>query len=348
MENNKLHQENNYKNIKFLRVIKEIKKLETDFSKDQGEIENIVNTILNSVNPKKIIFIGSGGSWCSLYPANAMVQKMAYDTYSWIINPNEFLFRVPAFLDKDTILIAASNSGNTPEIIEAVKISNKKGCTTIGLTANSESLLCKESSYTFTYPRNLAAIALPTYSNMITLNIIKNIYSLPIINRLLEDHINLPKILKNIQEQSNNIAMEASSFFKDVKHISIVGSGMSSALAYHLAVIGLPEFSWVQASYIPGEDFLHGPLELVKESFPILFIKDNNHKSRALTERIVNFVEKLKGYYYIFDTKNIAPDTSEYLTSLMLFSLERWFIYYMGQNNNHNPDEYRYMGKTDY
>ena len=67
------------------------------------------------------------------------------------INANEFVHATPKEIGKDTIVIAASQRGNTAETVKAVEVANELGAATIGLTFEVPSPLAAAAQYVIYY-----------------------------------------------------------------------------------------------------------------------------------------------------------------------------------------------------
>ncbi len=122
-----------------------------------------------------------------------------------------------------------------------------------------------------------------------------------------------------------------------------MAAGPLTPLAYKEGVITMMEFAWTHGANINSSEFRHGPLEIVEEGVPFIFLLGTD-ESRHTTERTINFVKKLDKDYIVFDYKEIAKDLHPMLSPFVLFVPLEWFFYYLSIYKDHNPDDRRYYG----
>lgn len=145
---------------------------------DEAVLANIVKAgevIVDAYkNGCKLLICGNGGSAAdSQHIATELVSKFlierkAIDAEALSVNTstltaigNDYTFdtvfsrQVEAKGKKGDVLLAISTSGNSRNIIEAIKVGKEMGLVTIGMTgSNKESLICKTSDYCIAVPSN--------------------------------------------------------------------------------------------------------------------------------------------------------------------------------------------------
>ena len=100
---------------------------------------------------KEVYYVGCGGSYSAFYPAKIFMEKEARGIKSSLYSSNEFVYNTPKAFGKNTVVIVVSHKGNTPETIEAARISQEAGVTVIGLTWILDSELVQHCDYVLSY-----------------------------------------------------------------------------------------------------------------------------------------------------------------------------------------------------
>lgn len=110
-------------------------------------IKNIGKFLLQS-NIERIIFTGSGDSYCAAWFGAHLGQRWRPDLDIRYYAPFEFVnYFDPQYLRK-SVVIGISVSGNTPRIVEALRFANEYGAYTIGITDNPQGRVAKETDQT--------------------------------------------------------------------------------------------------------------------------------------------------------------------------------------------------------
>ena len=156
------------------RHSKMISELEESLDSFCEQIERIAMVCQNSISQGgKIMFIGNGGSAAdSQHLATELVSRykkdrppikaiaLTVDSSCLTAISNDYSFssvfsrQVSAIGSKGDVLIALSTSGNSINVIEAVKTANDLGIITISMTGKDGGELVKSTSLSFRSPSN--------------------------------------------------------------------------------------------------------------------------------------------------------------------------------------------------
>lgn len=320
----------------------------TLLKEDQEKIREAMRAAAAERKIEQVLFVAVGGSWCSLFSGNYIVQRQAKQLKSELINANDFNIKARQNLGENTVVVLASHSGTTAEVVEAANYAREKGCYVVSITGGEASPLAKAAHFPAIYKVPGVSVAQNLLGSLVALYLLQAVEPSEEVDQVLAEHQKLPELLRNIKEAAKNMARQAADKFGGKQDIYVLGSGISRGLAYKVAVISLQEFAWVRANFVDTGEFFHGPLEIVEKGLPMLFIMDSNEKARTVTERVIRFVDQLGADYFVFDAKELAAEASEYITWFTLFFATQWFTFYMGMCQNHNPDDKRYMGVLKY
>jgi glucosamine--fructose-6-phosphate aminotransferase (isomerizing) len=145
--------------------------------------------------------------------------------------------------------------------------------------------------------------------------------------------------------------------YKDAKMFFFLGRGISTATAYE-GRLKLMEIAYVPSIAFPAGESKHGPISLIEEGFPVVFIcpKDGSHKTL-----IGNIMEmKARGASIIAvveegdeEVKALADDyvevpqgIPEVLSPIPFVIPLQLLAYYMALERGHNPDTPRNLAKS--
>ena len=140
-----------------------------------GDIEKIAKAIINCFRQGgKVIFFGNGGSAadaqhlatelvCRLKLERKALPAMALNTNNSLLTAqgNDYGFetvfsrQIEAFAAKNDVIIGISTSGNSENVLKAIVLANKLGCTTVGFSGGDGGMLAKTAELNFVVSSNI-------------------------------------------------------------------------------------------------------------------------------------------------------------------------------------------------
>ena len=230
-----------------------------------SEIEKVVGKFSKF---KRICFVACGTSFHA-----SLVGKYLFETLLGIptdvLLSSEFLFSEGA-LDKNTLVILITQSGETADTLKALKIANKKSETlaivnVLGSTATREA---DHVIYTRAGPE-IGVAATKTYVSQLV-----SIYMLVIAmsgnDKLLAKLQKVPDYMKQTLENEDHIIKIAKKY-KDAKDFFFIGRGFSYPTALEGA-LKLKEITYIHAEGYAAGELKHGPLALIDDNVPVLAV----------------------------------------------------------------------------
>jgi glucosamine--fructose-6-phosphate aminotransferase (isomerizing) len=191
-----------------------------------------------------------------------------------VILASEFEYSSEA-LNKDTLVILISQSGETADTLKALKIANKKSQTlavvnVLGSTATRDA---KHVIYTRAGPE-IGVAATKTYVSQLTA-----IYLLAILmggkEELLETLRKMPGYMKEALETEEQIK-EIARKYKDTSDFFFIGRGFSYPTALEGA-LKLKEITYIHGEGYAAGELKHGPLALVDDDVPVVAVTPPGH-----------------------------------------------------------------------
>lgn len=257
-----------------------------------GGLETVLNRIGNS---KRFIITACGTSWHS-----GMVGEYMFEQYLRIPTEveyaSEFRYRNPIIHADDTIFFI-SQSGETADTLAAMHEAKRKGALVIGICNAVGSSIARESDagvYIHAGPEigvasTKAFTAQLSVFALITLLLArKKDMSLIDGQKMVEEFQTIPGKIEKILQLEKQIEVIAEEF-KNAKNFLYLGRGYNFPVALEGA-LKLKEISYIHAEGYPAAEMKHGPIALVDENMPVVFIapKDSTY------DKIISNIEEIK------------------------------------------------------
>ena len=180
------------------------------------------------------------------------------------------LYSTPPNL-KNALILAISQSGMSPDIIEIVKNAKSQNCATICITNNSHSPLASEAD--FTIPIHVgeeqAIAATKSYTNsLIALALLSAAFSEDI--AFLEQIQQIPDLINATIDETES-QLDKIQRYRYIDGCAVLGRGLNYSTAFEIA-LKVKELSGINANPYSSADFRHGPIATIYKSFPVILI----------------------------------------------------------------------------
>lgn len=331
----------------------------------QGTItmSGIQNNIDLIKNANRILIIACGTSWHAGLIAEYVIEELCRIPVE-VEYASEFRYRNP-IVHKGDMIIAISQSGETADTLVAIERAKEQGATILGIVnvvGSSIARISHAGAYTHAGPEigvasTKAFTAQLTVLAMVALKIAKergsitNERYLHLINELN----GVPEKVKEILDNSGYIKNIAAKY-KDVPNALYLGRGYNFPVALEGA-LKLKEISYIHAEGYPAAEMKHGPIALVDEHLPVIFVatKDTYH------EKIVSNIQEIKarkGKVIAVITegdetiKNMAddvmpvPEADELIAPILSVIPLQLLSYYIGVAKGYDVDKPRNLAKS--
>jgi glutamine---fructose-6-phosphate transaminase (isomerizing) len=248
------------------------------------------------VNADRILIVACGTSWHAGLVAEYFFEEFCRIPVE-VEYASEFRYRNPVIREGD-VLIAISQSGETADTLAAIDLAKSKGAIIFGVcnvVGSSIPRATHAGAYTHAGPEigvasTKAFTAQLTVLNMIALIVAqkKGTITEQKFHELLVEMENIPskveKALK-LNKQIETIADE----FKDATNFLYLGRGYNFPVALEGA-LKLKEISYIHAEGYPAAEMKHGPIALIDQEMPVVFIatKDSSY------EKVVSNIQEVK------------------------------------------------------
>ena len=230
-------------------------------------IEGLEEAVEYIKNAKNIYITGSGTSYNSALIAKQILLKYVKIKSEPII-ASELQF-APETIEEDSVLIAISQSGESADVLEAVRIAKKSNCKIISIVNLLTSSLTRKGDVVLgmNCGPEIGVAATKSFTAQL-------IVLYKIVQKLNEDiTINFKEFSESILEmiESPLKIQEIAKELKDVSDIYILGRGINYPIAIESA-LKLKELTYIHAEGIPGGELKHGPLALMDSNVYVIII----------------------------------------------------------------------------
>jgi glutamine---fructose-6-phosphate transaminase (isomerizing) len=256
----------------------------------------VQNNIDKLVNAKRILMIACGTSWHAGLVAEYVFEELCRIPVE-VEYASEFRYRNPV-VEPGDVIIAISQSGETADTIVAIEKAKENGAFIFGVVnvvGSSIARISHAGAYTHAGPEigvasTKAFTAQLAVLNMIALKVAKEKGTIDEkrYNHLLQELEAIPEKVATLLQTSEHIKMLATKY-KDARDFLYLGRGYNFPVALEGA-LKLKEISYIHAEGYPAAEMKHGPIALVDESLPVVFIatKDSYH------EKIISNIQEIK------------------------------------------------------
>lgn len=272
------------------------------------------------INARRIIVLACGTSWHS-----GLVAEYLFEEYCRIPveveYASEFRYRNPVIHEGD-IVIAISQSGETADTLAAIELAKSKGAIILGIVnvvGSSISRITHEGAYLHTGPEigvasTKAFTGQLSVMTMIALSVAhkKGTITQTRYKELLVELSNIPGKIKEVLD-NNDVIEEIAERFKDAQNFIYLGRGYNFPVALEGA-LKLKEISYIHAEGYPAAEMKHGPIALIDEEMPVVFIATRDSSYDKVVSNIQE-VKARKGVVIAVVTKGDAliPALADYI-----------------------------------
>lgn len=314
-------------------------------------------------NVDRIIIVACGTSWHAGLVGEYLIEEYARVPVE-VEYASEFRYRNPIITEKD-LVIAISQSGETADTMAAIELAKEKGATIFGIcnvVGASIPRLTHAGVYTHAGPEIGVASTKAFTAQVSVLTLIAFYIAQQrgkiTRNKMVEYLTELDAIPELVKEalKCNDHVMEIAERFKDSANCLFLGRGSSFPVALEGA-LKLKEISYIHAEGYPAAEMKHGPIALIDDAMPVVFIA-TKHSSYEKVISNIQEVKARKGHVIAIVTegdtevKNMAdyvieiPQTDEAFVPLVATIPLQLLAYHIAVMRGCNVDQPRNLAKS--
>ena len=266
---------------------------------DEGVIKmaGIWDYLEKFTKAERIIIVACGTSWHAGLIGEYLIEEFARIPVE-VEYASEFRYRNPIITSKD-IVIAISQSGETADTMEAIKLAKSKGAFVFGICNVVDSSIARYTdagAYTHAGPEigvasTKAFTAQLTILSLLALKLGKhngNLSNHDFMNLIAELDA-VPKKIEEVLKSTHDYLKEIAKDFIESTNFLYLGRGYNFPAALEGA-LKLKEISYIHAEGYPAAEMKHGPIALIDENMPIVIIAPK----KGHYDKIVSNVQEIK------------------------------------------------------
>ncbi len=309
-------------------------------------LENFADYIKHA---KNVYLTGSGSSFNAALLAKYLMSKYAKIKVEPIISSE--LPSIPESIEANSILIAISQSGESADVLEAVRVAKKQNSKILSIVNSSPSSLVQESSQVILMGcgREIGVAATKSFTSQLAI-----IYKITeklcgggigidfnkvshAIENILSDHTKIQDIAKKL---------------KEISDIYVIGRGMHHPIALE-AALKLKELTYIHAEGIAGGELKHGPLALMDSNVYVIIVNpddstytDTITSAREIKSRGAKIIGVSDKNSDVYDHWIQIPKIDESMYPIIEIIPIQLLAYYSALEKDADPDYPRNLAKS--
>ncbi len=313
-------------------------------------------------NANRIIITACGTSWHSGLVGEYLIENLAHIPVE-VEYASEFRYRNP-ILDKDDIVFAISQSGETADTLAAIKEAKRKSATAVGIVNVVGSSIARDTdagvyihagpdigvASTKAFTSQIAALLLISLS-LGRMRNLSQVDGIKMANAMLK----IPEQMQSILDHTENI-QEIAKLYSKTTNCLYLGRGINFPVALEGA-LKLKEISYIHAEGYPAAEMKHGPIALIDENMPVVFVAPQDE----IYNKIISNIEEVKarrGKVVVIATEGdkkikdyadhviTIPKTMDILTPVLAVLPLQLLSYYIAVERGCNVDQPRNLAKS--
>ena len=323
----------------------------------------VQNHIEQLKNANRIIIIACGTSWHAGLIAEYIIEELCRTPVE-VEYASEFRYRNPV-IHKGDVIIAISQSGETADTIVAIEKAKENGAFIFGVVnavGSSIARISHAGAYTHAGPEIGVASTKAFTGQLVVLIMIA--LKIAIEKRTIDQkrYLNLLNELQELPEKiklmlaEKDVIHAVAEKYKDATDALYLGRGYNFPVALEGA-LKLKEISYIHAEGYPAAEMKHGPIALVQETLPVVFVatKDSYH------EKIVSNIQEIKArkgkviavitegdeiITKMADDVIKVPEADEIVAPVLSTIPMQLLAYYIGVAKGYDVDKPRNLAKS--
>jgi glutamine---fructose-6-phosphate transaminase (isomerizing) len=314
------------------------------------------------MNIDQVVITACGTSWHSALIGEMLIEDFARIPVE-VEYASEFRYRNPIVTPR-TLCIVISQSGETADTLAAMREAKRRGAKTLGFVNVVGSTIAREDDggvYLHAGPEIGVASTKAFTSQVVALALLalklgrKRTVSMMRGRQVAQAMMDLPKQIQSILDRAKEIEAIAEQY-KDARNFLYLGRGYNFPAALEGA-LKLKEISYIHAEGYPAAEMKHGPIALIDENMPVVFIAPHD----AVFEKIVSNIQEVKARHGrtivitsrdepalegLIDHEIRVPETLDMLTPVLASIPLQLLAYYIAVKRGANVDQPRNLAKS--
>jgi glucosamine--fructose-6-phosphate aminotransferase (isomerizing) len=338
---------------------------------DGTDVAPVWRVVLNAIesnremwrNVKRFTIVSCGTSWHAGLIGKQLIEHFA-KVHTEVAYASEFRYS-DTVVEPGDVVIAISQSGETADTLAAIEMAKSKGATIFGIvnSVGSSIARCAQTGTYIHVGPEIGVASTKAFTGQVTIltllalalgevrgTVDKNEYQ-----EVIGELVNIPDKIEKVLEQNDKIAKLAKCY--TYAHNSLyLGRGWNYPVALEGA-LKLKEISYIHAEGYPAAEMKHGPIALIDENMPVVFVATHHKLYQKIISNIQEVVSR-KGRVLAIVTEgdeevkrmveNVIeiPQTLNYLVPLLSVIPLQLLSYHVACAKGLNVDQPRNLAKS--
>ena len=315
-------------------------------------------------NARRIIIVACGTSWHAGLVAEYVIEELCRVNVE-VEYASEFRYRNPV-ISSDDVIIAISQSGETADTLVALERAKEQGATIFGIVnvvGSSIARISHAGCYTHAGPE-IGVASTKAYTAQLAVLMLfalklakaRGTISDERFDELCQELHDVPEKVQWVLENEVDNIKAIAYKYKDARDVLYLGRGYNFPTALEGA-LKLKEISYIHAEGYPAAEMKHGPIALVDEELPVVFIASKD----AYHEKIVSNIQEIKARKgmvisvmtdgdevtpTISNDVMVVPEADEVIAPLLTVVPLQLLSYYIGVYRGLDVDKPRNLAKS--
>jgi len=344
-----IYDKGEYAHFMIKEIMEEPKAIKTAIKQDEQLFTQMAMDILRA---RQVVITACGTSRYAALVGRYLFSEVA-NKFCDVVMASEFHYFSES-VDKNTLVIAVSQSGETADVIEGVKRAKTNGARIISIVNRPGSVLCRMSDNVI-YLNCGPEIAVAATKSFISQLAIFYLLAFAMVNRFDEAVSSLTEVSDEMTRMlsRNGVGLkELAERFRDSNDFYYIARGINFPIASE-AALKLKEISYIHAEGLPAGELKHGTLALIQENTPVVAICPNDN---TFYETLDNGIEaKSRGAFIIgvsdiddklYDFWIAIPRVDRLFYPLLSIAPLHLLAYYLAIKGGKDPDKPRNLAKS--
>ncbi|MCK5476715.1 MAG: isomerizing glutamine--fructose-6-phosphate transaminase [Candidatus Aenigmarchaeota archaeon] len=314
--------------------------------------EKLMKMAIGILRSKQVIITACGSSRYAALIGRYLFSKIG-EKFCDVVMSSEFGYFGES-IDKNTLIIAVSQSGETADVLEGLKQAKENGAEIYSIVNVADSTIARMSDEVL-YLNCGPEIGIAATKSFLAQIIIFYVLAFAMDNKIEYANKKLMKIsdlIKNDIADTIKTTKKIAKATKEQRDFFYIGRGINFAVASEGA-LKLKELSYIHAEGMPAGELKHGTIALIEDKSPVVAINPNDYtyletlsnaeETKSRGAQIIGISDKESNVY---DHHIKIAKVDEIFYPIMCIIPEQLLAYYLALECGKNPDRPRNLAKS--
>ncbi len=341
-------QKGDFDHFMMKEITEQVETVKAAINQDKETLFHVADHIRDA---KGVFLVACGSSYHACLTASYLFSKIA-GMHVNVVLGSEFS-NYEHFLTEDTLVIFVSQSGETIDVLDALKTAQRKNTHTVSIVNVVGSSLYRDSDHQLLLNAGpeICVLSTKTYTAQLT---VLSLLIYTVANRYQEGKQELEKLWNQIYNltsaNTRNYIKTLANWLQHHEHIFLIGRGLQYPTAME-AALKIKEVSYIHAEGFSGGELKHGTIALIEQDTPCITFSSSDTEQ----EIISNAMEiKARGGYIIgvnhtnnpvFDFYIKVPDAGDLNPVTQIIPIQI-LSYQLAVLRGADPDKPRNLAKS--